>query len=150
MPCIIEVDIDFNILTIGNYQNKITEINNLERNKRTYDQLKLLKRQLSLISIDGDLNNLDNAEIENLETTKQGIITEISELKKGLELLQCPECSKPLRYINKKLIPGERDPVDPSVIHNKNIELQTIISQIETLRKRISLNDQIKSRKQTG
>lgn len=125
---------------IGDYQHKITEINNMERNKRTYDQLKLSKQKLSSMGLE-----IDNLEIDNLETTKQQIITEISELKKGLELLQCPECSKPLRYHNKQLIPGERDPVDPSVIQQKNIELQTIINQIGTIRSAISLNDQIKS-----
>ena len=122
-------------------QKQITDSQNMERNLHTYNQLKNLKQQIASLGV----SNVTTEQITELENTKQQITLEISELKKGLELLQCPECSKPLRYVNMKLVPAERDPVDPIQIQNKETEYRNILNQISTLRSVLTLSNQIKT-----
>ena len=70
---------------------------------------------------------------------------EISELRKGLELLQCPKCLKPLRYVNNQLVPGEREPVSPTEIQQKDAEYRQKLNQISTIRSGIHLQNQIQT-----
>lgn len=126
---------------IKKLQSQITDSQNMERNLRTYNQLKALKQQISSL---GNISTTPD-QISELEKTQQKITLEISELRKGLELLQCPECKSSLRYINKALIPGERDPVDPTQIKIKEEEYRNTLNQISTLRSVLSISNQIKS-----
>lgn len=126
---------------IANLQNQLTDAQNMKQNIRTYNHLKTLRQQLRSLGI----NDVSPEQISNLESIKHNITLEISELKKGLELLQCPECSKPLRYVNRQLIPGERDPVEPNQIQGKESEYENIVNQISTLRSALSIRSQIAS-----
>ncbi len=124
---------------IKNYQQQLSDAQNMGRNLSMYNQLKSLKHQLNSLDVN------DNVDIKELEDKKQEITLEIAELKKGLELLQCPECAKPLRYVNRQLVPGERDPVSPAQIHKKESEYQDILNEITRARSVLSLCDQIKT-----
>jgi len=132
---------EYNQLSITNMMNelreKINENRNMEKNMKLYSQLKLLKQQLSQYPF------VEN--ITDYENKKHSLALEISELKKGLELLQCPECTKPLRYLNNKLIPGERDPVSPNQIFEKESEYQILLNEINTCKTVNMLKDQIKN-----
>jgi len=132
---------EYNQVSITNMMNelreKINENRNMEKNMKLYSQLKLLKQQLSQYSVHNSLVDYENK--------KHSLALEISELKKGLELLQCPECTKPLRYLNNKLIPGERDPVSPNQIFEKESEYQILLNEINTCKTVNMLKDQIKN-----
>ena len=121
---------------IRNCQTDINNYNNYSRNINIYNQLKTLKTQIGSVQI-------PSLDINNLENMKQQLLNEISDLKKGLELLQCPECTKPLRYVNRQLVPGERDPVSPEKIKTKESEYQEVITQINTIKNYHNLNNQI-------
>jgi len=133
-----------NIL-INKYNNELNIANNMTKEIQTYNQLSSqlnqLKNQLNQICQNGIV--LSEDKIKELENDNYRLTLEISELKKGLELLQCPECSKPLRYINQKLIPGERDPVDPSVIREKETLYTTNVGLINKIRNGIYYQNQI-------
>lgn len=129
---------------IKQYQEEVSTINNMNHNIQQYNHLnnnlKSLQTQLDNIVIDETLLLPD--QIAVLEQQNQATALEISELKKGLELLQCPECSKPLRYVNNQLVPGERDPVNPIQIQEKEVEYRSRISQISNIRSTIQRSHQ--------
>jgi len=103
---------------ISNLQQQINNAQNIEKNIYIYNQLKSLKQQLASLPI---------YELRDYDTVKYNLQTEISEMKKGLELLQCPKCSQSLRYVNKILIPGEREPVSLFQIQEKEKLLQDLL-----------------------
>ena len=124
-------------------QKEVSMVQNMERNVQIYNRLKSLQSQLTNLGLVP--TDVTSERITELEEQSKALALEISELKKGLELLQCPECSKPLRYVNNQLVPGERDPVDPSRIQQKEAEYNNILNQIRTIRAGIQFKGEIHS-----
>ena len=64
-------------------------------------------------------------------------------MKKGLELLKCPNCQASLRYLNNGLVPGEREPVSRNQIVEKETIQRDNMSVVSNIRKAIDLSNQI-------
>lgn len=124
---------------INTYQSELNNITNIQRNLQTYNQLKTLRAHLVQYSS----FILTNEKISELENINIKTSLEISELKKGLELLQCPNCSVSLRHVGTKLIQGERDPVNPIEVQQKETEYKSILDQINKIRTGINIQSQI-------
>ncbi len=127
--------------TVNRLQEEILSAQTINHQINTYNQLKGLEQQLDILDTNQTL--LNPGHISELETSKHKIAIEISELQKGLELLQCPECSKSLRYVGGGLVPGGRDPVDPIQITRKQTEYQNLTNKIVTIRSGINILTQI-------
>jgi exonuclease SbcC len=125
---------------INKYQSELSAVQNIKRNIQLYNQLKTFKTQMLAY------NELDLSEskITELEQINHKAAVEILELKKGLELLQCPKCSASLRHVGTQLIPGERDPVSPLDIQKKEFEYRDRTNLISTFRSGIYIQNQIK------
>lgn len=121
---------------LNNLQEQINSAQNTEKNLRNYNQLKTFKQQLA---------GLPLLEMRDYDTLKYNLQNEISEMKKGLELLQCPKCLSSLRYANKALIPGEREPVSLFQIQEKEKLYQDLSNQERTQKNIDSLKIQIKN-----
>lgn len=121
---------------LNNLQEQINSAQNTEKNLRNYNQLKTFKQQLG---------GLPLLEMRDYDTLKYNLQNEISEMKKGLELLQCPKCLSSLRYANKALIPGEREPVSLFQIQEKEKLYQDLSNQERTQKNIDSLKIQIKN-----
>lgn len=128
-------------------QQRITELHSvinkyqmLEMHKKTFSDLSALKNQLSTVQMSESLSDLENQ--------KNNLMAEISELKKGLELLQCPSCLKSLRYINQNLILADGQPVNPQQINQKSVELTQIQNKINQFHHMNSLQNKISSLEQ--
>lgn len=124
---------------INNYQTQLTDYHNRQKHLNIYNQLQTIRSQL--LSYD----DISTDKIKELEQGNNKTMMEISELKKGLELLQCPQCSASLRYVNSKLITGEGNPVRPEQIQEKESEYNNRLKQINNIRTGLSLKDQEKS-----
>ncbi len=125
--------------------SQIAELNNLLEKQRylqnyvgLYNQLKLLMSQLSSLNVTPDTDIL-----QQMETNLNNKNIEISELRKGLELLQCPSCSAPLRYDKNRLIHGDRSPVSQSQIDIVQREIRQLNNDITKLRSALNLSSQI-------
>jgi DNA repair exonuclease SbcCD ATPase subunit len=126
---------------INKYQSELASSQNIQRNIQVYNQMNSLKSQLLSF---GEIDLSENRIIE-LEQLNNVATIEISEMKKGLELLQCPKCSSSLRHVGSKLIPGERDPVNPADIQKKEIEYKERLNIISKIRSGIYVQNQVKS-----
>ena len=125
--------------------SQIAELNNLLEKQRylqnyvgLYNQLKQLRSQLSYLNVIPDIDSL-----QQLEATLNNKNIEISELRKGLELLQCPSCSAPLRYDKNKLVHGDRSPVSQNQIDIVQSDINQTKNDITKLRSAINLSNQI-------
>ena len=122
-----------------------TKLNELHRQLNRYQEMEMYKRTFN------ELSSLQKQFIPNsdvlseLENTKNNIMMEISELKKGLELLQCPSCAKSLRYHNRQLILENGNPVNPQQIQAKNRDLESIQNRINKYHQTNSLQIRIES-----
>jgi exonuclease SbcC len=126
---------------ISELQGEITIAQNISRNIQTYNRLKSLQTQLKSYPFTEPTNEC----ISDLEKQNQDLILEISEMKKGLELLKCPECLKSLRYVNNQLVSGDRDPVDPKDIAELETKYRNNIHTISSYRSILQLQSQIQS-----
>lgn len=124
-------------------ESEIEEIKNQTRHLQSYQRLELLQRQLNSIDIPREIISVET--VQRMEEEKRSLGLEISDMKKSLDILQCPECSKPLRYIQYRLVKGNRDPVDPALIREKEQRFQFLTNQISLVRSGISLSEQIKT-----
>lgn len=123
--------------TLNQLKLQLKNLTNLERNIENYN--KLLNIETSISSLKKSLNSEFN--IEELENLSREKVVLISELKKGLELLPCPNCKIPLRYINNSLQLGERNPVSPSEIKENENEYKNILTNLSILRDILKLEE---------
>ena len=137
------LNIEYNKDKIANIilvlKTSIKKSQNIQNNIGTYNRLKSLKS--SIVNYDQTL--LNNEYVKKLEKQIQEISAEISELKRGLELLECPECSKSLRYVGNKLIKGERSPVSQEEITKTESTHNNLINKLQNIRNGININNQI-------
>ena len=127
---------------ITNMKDQIKTIQNMEKNIATFTQLKSIQLKLKNLSIDQHMLTLDH--IKNLETNIHDTTVHISELKKGQELFLCPECSKPLRYVNNKLVSGERPPVTEEEVRIVEITYKNMINKLNNVRSAMNMLEHIK------
>lgn len=120
---------------IRNYQEQINHHNLMVNHINTNNQLTI---------INGKLSNMSVKSLNELENERDATLTEINELKKGLELLQCPSCTKSLKYVNKQLILSEQDIVNPLQIKLQEDKLKTINEEISKSKVFLSLLGQKK------
>ena len=111
--------------TVDSLNEKLTVFKNLERHYTNYKELLEVEKQI--VKPEETLESLENEALEKS--------LEISELKKGLELLKCPKCEIGLRYANGKLEIGDRSPVSLELIRQAENEYQTIKQKIEKVKK---------------
>ena len=128
---------------ISQLKEQINKVQILEKNITTYQQLKSLQLQLNNNNCNMDTKLLTDDNVNLLETKIHDTGVNISELKKGKELLLCPECDKPLRYIHNKLIKGERDPVTLEEINNEENKYRNLINELNNTRHIINIIKQI-------
>ena len=140
------------------HRREVTAAQNMERNIQPYNDLKDLQQQLRAIDI-SSINNLNfditqpdqekdstlQLALERAEQMKEQIALELAELRKGLTLLQCPSCTKSLRYVNNKLVPGEREPVTPAEIEEKEVNYHLVVQQLSTIRRIILIQHKIEN-----
>jgi len=100
------------------YTKLESQVNNYNRLLEIRDKIKKYEK--------GDIK-----ELERLSTEKSLLI---SDLKKGLELLSCPKCQTPIRYLNGTLQLGERSPVSKTEIDKIDLEYKEILKKINNLR----------------
>ena len=134
----VEYDLEVIKKTITDLSQKLTTLSHLERHLDNYNKLLTLEKKISSLSLNSDPTNSD---IEKLEKLNRERNIQISDLKKGLELLSCPKCSTPLRYINKQLIIGDRPPTSESQIEKVQEEYLYTARQISKIREYLSLRD---------
>jgi len=135
----IEYNSDEIFKTITTLKTSIKKSQNIQNNIGTYNRLKSLKS--SIVNYDQTL--LNDEHVKKLEKQIQEISAEISELKRGLELLECPECSKSLRYVGNKLIKGERSPVSQEEITKTESTHNNLINKLQNIRNGININNEI-------
>ena len=132
-------------------QDSLNHIVHLEKYLPNYQKLQTLEKSLFDFKASKStvLNSLSNSlaleeQINGLEGESRGKVVEISELKKGLEMLTCPNCTVPLRYVGGKLNLGDRHPVSHDQIKSVEKEYLNINSKIEVLRNIMTLENNIK------
>lgn len=127
---------------VATLQTEINENNRISSNLVIYNQYEKLRSQYTAISTtcQGDPSK---EYISELEAKQNAINLELQEMRNGLNLLLCPNCTKSLRYINNKLVLGETEPVSNEQIRAKELELKSIISQINNLRNMIQIKNQL-------
>jgi len=133
----IEYDQETINLTVKRLQDELSQVQTMEHYKTIYNQIKQLEQQV------GQMGAVDPNQIPVLENNNQQILLQISELKKGLELLQCPECSKPLRYVGGGLVKGDREPTNPADIQTRENNYRTNLSLIDNIRKGVTVMGQL-------
>lgn len=116
---------------------------------------KLEETKKRLIDLEKSLPNGlrgDEENIKELETLSNNMLLEISNLRKGLETLQCPKCSSSLRFLNNKLVSSDNKPTNPNDIkdkENRRNRLLELISKIRTInnikQEMMALENEIKS-----
>lgn len=122
---------------ISEYQKKINENDNIKRNLLLHQKYQDIINQLNTIDLD-----ITDEKINQLQESNNNIALEISELKKGLEMLKCPSCSVSLRYINNQLVTGDVEPVSPQRIQLKQNEYQSNMGLINKIRNALQLKHQ--------
>ena len=112
--------------TLKQLSEQLSIYTNLAKYVPNYNRLLEIENKLLKITENGDIK-----ELEKLSNEKSLII---SDLKKGLELLSCPKCKIPLRYINGNLELGDREPVSKTEIEKTEKEYKEILEKINKLR----------------
>ena len=128
-------------IEIQRIQSLIEHCRSMESKVNVYKQIKSLENKLS------NYSETSQNKLKQYEQDYQKLSIEISEMKKGLELLLCPSCNASVRYINNKLIQGDRSPVDPKDITLEESNLNNIKILINKLREALSLDKQIQNLK---
>jgi DNA repair exonuclease SbcCD ATPase subunit len=131
------IGLEYNEVTVRNAIAKLTDqlksFNLFESQLDNYNRLLGLEKRIEeLASVKYSFGNTSSlSDIEHLAREKSLLIVD---MKKGLELLSCPKCSAPLRYVNGSLSLGERDPVSKSEIARVETEYLSLIKNIEKYR----------------
>jgi len=135
----IQYDIDIIKNTISDLSQKLSTLTHLRSHIDNYN--KLLSLELHIKNIELEDHEIEN--IEELESLNRERTLQISELKKGLELLTCPKCSTPLKYKDKTLIIGDRVPTSKSQISEIEKSYTETCILISKIRKLVSLRENI-------
>jgi DNA repair exonuclease SbcCD ATPase subunit len=126
--------------TLSELKIKLEYLTKLDKNVDNYNKLLNLETKISSLKtkLTTDITNIE--ELEKLEKEKTVLI---SELKKGLELLSCPNCNISLRYQNKALVLGEREPVSLDEIKKCENEYEEIRKNLNNLRQILNYEENI-------
>lgn len=132
------IEYDQNVIqeTLNRLTNSLSTFTNLERHVTNYKRLLSLEKDIDFLK-----SEVSSTNIKELELLSQKKSLLISDLKKGLELLSCPNCKTPLRYRGGNLSIGERDPVSPSEIQEAEEEYQKIEQLVTKARKLTNLEE---------
>jgi len=108
-------------------QDRLVKLTNIEKHKQTYNSLLQYQNQLNSI-IESIPSNviISDEQVTVVEKQLADMSLNISDLKKGLEILACPGCHKPLKYTNGGLVAAERDPVNGEQISMMETEYNGI------------------------
>ena len=137
---------------ISSLSNTLQTYTNLEKQVSNYFKLLSIEKNYLALrqSLSGEmLTECQEVEqlsskIKELESLSNEKALKIADLKKGLELLTCPNCSIPLRYKNGILTLGDRDPVSITELSAVEKEYSTLLSMINSFRQLISLQENAK------
>ena len=141
--------------TLENLSQQLAALNNLEKHINSYQKLvklensiNAMKKSLNDTNTTNTVNTANTTNIANTTNTANTVntISEIeqlsqekslliAELKKGLELVKCPNCQISLRYRNGSLTLGERNPVSRDEIEKEEKQFQNIEKLLKSLRK---------------
>ena len=126
------IGLEYNETVVRDAIAKLTEqlknFNLFESQIDNYNKLLVLEKKIEDIR---DVKTAPLSELENLARDKSSLIVD---MKKGLELLSCPKCSAPLRYMNGGLSLGERNPVSKGEILKAEAEYSALMKNIEKYR----------------
>ena len=122
--------------TLAKLSEQLSVYTKLENQISNYQKLLQLEEKIGEYTI--------QANVEDLEKLKEEKSLAINDLKKGLELLTCPQCKTPLRYQNNNLILGERNPVSKSEISQAEMEYSQLLENIQKLRYKLKLEENIR------
>ena len=129
---------------INRLQDVLLKLKNIEKHKQTYNSLLQYQQQLNTV--------IENIPRDTMITDEQIIIIEkqlsemkvnMYDLKKGLEILTCPGCSKPLKYTNEGLVAAERDPVSREQINTIEREYNIIGNYLIKIKEGLNIKKRI-------
>lgn len=144
---ILGIQYDKNIIqeTLHSLSNTLQTYTSLETQVQNYKKLLSLEKNIeSLRQILNCSKENITSKIQEIEQLSHEKALQISELKKGLELLSCPNCASSLRYKNGVLTLGDRDPVSPSILFEAEEEYKIILSTVNNFRQLLSLEENVK------
>ena len=126
----IGLEYDENVVrnAISTLSEQLKNFNLFESQIDNYNRVCTLEKKIDELK---DVKTCSFSELENLVLKKSSLI---ADMKKGLELLSCPKCSAPLRYMNGILSLGERDPVSKGEILKAEAEYSALMKNIEKYR----------------
>jgi DNA repair exonuclease SbcCD ATPase subunit len=142
--------------SLASLTNTLLTYTSLEKQLGNYSKLVTIEKNIATLKIAINASNKDNKDkireldkhldkhLEKLSNEKEEKALLISELKKGLELLNCPNCSTSLRYKNGTLMLGERDPVAPTELLRAEKEYKEILDLLNSFRSLITLEENAK------
>lgn len=132
--------------TIAKIQEDITNINMSQQYLSVYNKCQELESQYTNIlkTFSLDTNNINQDYMASLEVKLSQLTVQIADMKKGLDVLSCPQCNNPLKYISGKLVCGDRKPVSMSDIQKLESDYQDKSRLLTGIRKGLSIKDQIK------
>ena len=110
-----------------------------------YNKLKILTTEIDENMSSDQIKELISTLEKNVETES----LQLENLKKGLELLSCPNCSESLRYANGKLYCGDRKPVTKEQLNTHYEKYKSTIRELEELRNTYSKLTNVKMLKDT-
>ena len=131
------LEYDQNIIrnTLSQLTETLTKYTNLEKHLSNYRQLLTVEEKINNLRKDQPLS------VNQLEKLFQEQSLLISELKKGLELLSCPNCKIPLRYRGGNLSLGEREPVSSSEISQAEQEYRKLEQLLKSARELLNFEE---------
>ncbi len=131
----IGLEYDENSIKTDELSSRLTSLTHLRSHINNYNKLIILEQKIK------QLDHLNPTKIQKLEQSNQERIIQISDLKKGLELLSCPKCDESLRYTGKNLIIGDRPPSSLVEISEVELEYKNTKDTIFKMRELISLQE---------
>tara|TARA_R110001599_G_scaffold115575_3_gene282433 strand:- start:685 stop:2580 length:1896 start_codon:yes stop_codon:yes gene_type:complete len=111
--------------TLQKLSEQLTFYTHLEKNVGNYNKL---------LALEKELEGKNKADVGTYETLLNQKVELIADLKRGLELLSCPQCQTSLRYQNGQLSLGERAPVDITEMRKIEAEEKDIRRKISEIR----------------
>ena len=113
---------------ISTLSEQLKNFNLFESQIDNYNRVCTLEKKIDELK---DVKTSSLSDLENMCREKSSLIVD---MKKGLELLSCPKCSAPLRYVGGILSLGERDPVSKGEILKAEAEYSALMKNIEKYR----------------
>lgn len=112
-------------------QNQLVQIKNIKRDQAIKDKINAIDQKLNGYSLD---RRLEQSDIDWSTDQIHLLQKKLTELKRGLDVLSCPDCEAPLRWIKGELVKGECKPVSQNELTDLQNKIQEQKSQISIMK----------------